>query len=121
MRKEGFRIAWVCDPMHGNTHVTRAGRKTRVFESIVRELRSLWQIHEAEGSVAAGVHIELTGEDVTECVGGSGNLADSDLGRNYQTHCDPRLNCEQAVELAFEIADILAPKEGSQNDMVPGS
>ncbi|MBU1109299.1 MAG: 3-deoxy-7-phosphoheptulonate synthase [Candidatus Riflebacteria bacterium] len=108
-KKEGFKVAWCCDPMHGNTYTNKNGLKTRVFEDILNEVRAFWSIHKAEGSIAGGVHLELTGESVTECTGGSSQILDMDLGKNYQSKCDPRLNAEQAVELAFELADIIKP------------
>lgn len=109
MKREGFKIVWVCDPMHGNTYVNRQGRKTRRYQDILREIVQFWKIHEAEGTSPGGVHLELTGEDVTECTGGTKRLHDRDLKINYQTNCDPRLNAEQAVEIAFELATIINP------------
>jgi len=93
--------------MHGNTYVNNHFKKTRKFDDILTEVRKFFHIHHAEGSIAGGVHLELTGEDVSECIGGSRQISDSDLDLNYLTNCDPRLNAEQAVELAFEIADLL--------------
>ena len=110
VQQAGFRVAWICDPMHGNTYVNARGQKLREFDVVLREIRRFWDIHRAEGTVAAGVHLELTGDNVTECLGGSRGLADRDLNLNYQTTCDPRLNAEQAVELAFEIAQIIRPQ-----------
>ena len=95
--------------MHGNTHKNELSQKTRKFEDILKEIREFWQIHQAEGTIPCGVHLELTGDNVTECTGGSRRLLDKDLKLNYQTNCDPRLNAEQAVELAFELADIINP------------
>jgi len=109
MKKEGFNIVWVCDPMHGNTFTNRRSQKTRKYKDILKEIVNFWQIHRAEGTIAGGVHLELTGDNVTECTGGSRRLQDRDLQLNYQTNCDPRLNAEQAVELAFELAAILNP------------
>lgn len=109
MKKEGFSVLWVCDPMHGNTYKNGL-RKTRKFETILEEIRHFFQIHWAEGTVAGGVHLELTGDNVTECIGGSGQILDKDLHLNYQTTCDPRLNADQSVELAFELSDILKPR-----------
>lgn len=109
MKKEGFKIVWVCDPMHGNTYINRQGRKTRKYQDILKEIVHFWQIHQAEGTIAGGVHLELTGDNVTECIGGSRQLSEKDLLENYLTNCDPRLNAEQAVELAFELAAILHP------------
>lgn len=107
MIREGFKIIWSCDPMHGNTYTNGLSRKTRKYEDILNEIRSFWEIHQAEGSNAGGVHLELTGDNVTECIGGNRHLLDQDLQLNYQTNCDPRLNAEQAVELAFDLAEIL--------------
>ncbi len=110
-KSEGLEILWVCDPMHGNTYQGSQSRKTRRYEDILGEFRAFWDIHQSLGSVAGGVHLELTGEDVTECTGGSSQLSEKDLFRNYQTNCDPRLNAEQAVELAFEIAETVKDKQ----------
>jgi 3-deoxy-7-phosphoheptulonate synthase len=109
MKGEGFNIVWICDAMHGNTYTDGFSRKTRRFDDILSEIRLFFKLHESEQTVPGGVHLELTGEKVTECVGGRKQLLEDDLGQNYQTFCDPRLNVEQAVELAFEIADILTP------------
>jgi len=105
--REGFKIVWSCDPMHGNTYQNSLGRKTRNFDDILNEINAFYRISSAEGSNAGGVHLELTGENVTECTGGSRQLLDRDLSLNYQTNCDPRLNAEQSVELAFELAELL--------------
>ena len=107
MKKEGYKIVWICDPMHGNTYTNGCAQKTRKYEDIIKEITNFWQIHQAEGTVAGGVHLELTGDNVTECIGGNRHLIDKDLQLNYQTNCDPRLNAEQSVELAFELATIL--------------
>jgi 3-deoxy-7-phosphoheptulonate synthase len=109
MKKEGFKIVWICDPMHGNTYTNGCTQKTRKYEDIIKEIKNFWQIHQAEGTIAGGVHLELTGDNVTECIGGNRHLVDKDLQLNYQTNCDPRLNAEQSVELAFELAEILNP------------
>jgi 3-deoxy-7-phosphoheptulonate synthase len=105
----GFKVAWICDPMHGNTYKNANGHKTRKFDDIVKEINNFVEIHKSEGTIAGGVHLELTGENVTECVGGTRHLSDKDLCLNYQTTCDPRLNAEQAVELAFELAEMINP------------
>jgi 3-deoxy-7-phosphoheptulonate synthase len=113
IHREGIPVLWVCDPMHGNTISTSSGRKTRRFGDIVEELRQSFAIHRSLGSHLGGVHLELTGEDVTECVGGSGGLTEDDLATAYQTQLDPRLNYEQAMEIAFEIAHQLGhPADG---------
>lgn len=107
VQDEGATVAWVCDPMHGNTITTASGRKTRRFTDVLNELSETFAVHAENGSTLAGVHFELTGEDVTECIGGAVNLEESDLLINYQTYCDPRLNYEQSVEMAFRISELL--------------
>jgi len=104
VRATGIPVLWVCDPMHGNTESTQSGVKTRRFENIVAELEHAFRIHRELGSYLGGVHFELTGEDVTECTGGARGLADRDLARDYRSQVDPRLNYEQALELAMRIA-----------------
>ncbi len=104
VRGTGSPVLWVCDPMHGNTETTSGGVKTRRFDNILREVETAFRIHEEEGSTLGGVHIELTGEDVTECMGGARGLAEADLARAYRSQVDPRLNAEQALELAMLIA-----------------
>jgi 3-deoxy-7-phosphoheptulonate synthase len=103
-RAEGGRVAWICDAMHGNTRTTARGVKTRHFEDIYSEVEQAFEIHRRMGSPIGGVHIELTGENVTECVGGARGTAEEDLTRCYESQVDPRLNYEQALELAFLIA-----------------
>jgi 3-deoxy-7-phosphoheptulonate synthase len=104
VRETGHTVLWVCDPMHGNTETAAGGHKTRRLGNIHRELELAFQIHEAQGSQLGGVHLEMTGEDVTECTGGARGLSDADLDRAYRTQVDPRLNFEQALELALMIA-----------------
>jgi 3-deoxy-7-phosphoheptulonate synthase len=104
VRNSGRQVLWVCDPMHGNTETTPQGVKTRRFENILSEVESAFRIHEEAGAILGGVHFELTGDDVTECTGGARGLSDGDLARAYRTSVDPRLNCEQALELAMLIA-----------------
>jgi 3-deoxy-7-phosphoheptulonate synthase len=104
VRETGQTVLWVCDPMHGNTESTVGGYKTRRLENIMRELELAFDVHEANGSRLGGVHLEMTGEDVTECTGGARGLSDADLARAYKTQVDPRLNYEQALELAMMIA-----------------
>lgn len=104
VKASGHRPVWQCDPMHGNTRSTPSGQKTRQFSSILNEVAQALQIHKDEGGELGGVHLELTGEAVTECVGGSEGLRDEDLGLNYTSYCDPRLNEKQALELAFLVA-----------------
>jgi 3-deoxy-7-phosphoheptulonate synthase len=112
-------VLWVCDPMHGNTVNAIGGRKTRRFDDIVDELRLSFAIHRAMGSSLGGAHLELTGENVTECTGGSRGITDSDLESAYQTHVDPRLNYEQALEIAFEIAGKLTEYRASDTSSLP--
>ncbi len=107
VQREGRRVAWICDPMHGNTISTAAKVKTRSFDAILSEVRQFFDAHAAEGSWAGGVHVEMTGRDVTECVGGAHRLTEADLGGRYETFCDPRLNAEQSLELAFLVAEEL--------------
>lgn len=102
--KVGVPVTWMCDPMHGNTVSTQRGVKTRSFDAILHELRSAFDVHERIGVPLGGVHFELTGEPVTECLGGTAGPTEQDLGKNYKTSCDPRLNNEQALEMAFLIA-----------------
>ena len=106
INKEGREIVWSCDPMHGNTIKANNGYKTRVFDSVLSEVKSFFEIHKACGSYAGGVHLEMTGADVTECVGGSQAITEEGLVCNYNTQCDPRLNATQAIEMAFLIADM---------------
>jgi 3-deoxy-7-phosphoheptulonate synthase len=104
VRASGKTVVWCCDPMHGNTERTAQGRKTRRFDAILAEIEAAFEIHAALGSRLGGVHFELTGEDVTECVGGARGLAETDLGRAYRSFVDPRLNYEQALEMAMLLA-----------------
>jgi 3-deoxy-7-phosphoheptulonate synthase len=101
-------VLWICDPMHGNTETAQGGLKTRRFENIVSELESAFRIHREQGTLLGGVHFELTGDDVTECTGGARGLTDADLARAYKSTVDPRLNYEQALELAMRIAGLYA-------------
>jgi 3-deoxy-7-phosphoheptulonate synthase len=107
VKREGRRVLWLCDPMHGNTVATAARLKTRSFDAILSEVRGFFDAHAAEGTGAGGVHVEMTGRDVTECVGGAHRLSEADLARSYETFCDPRLNAEQSLELAFLVAEEL--------------
>jgi len=104
--RAGRNVVWLCDPMHGNT-TTVGGYKTRPFDAIMSEVRGFFDVHEAEGTFAGGVHVEMTGSNVTECLGGAHRLSEADLAANYATSCDPRLNAEQSLELAFLIAEEL--------------
>ena len=111
-RASGRTVLWCCDPMHGNTRVTADGYKTRHFEEILGELDQAFDIHAACGRDLGGVHIELTGDDVTECVGGARGLGEADLKRAYQSFLDPRLNYEQALEMALFVARKMARLNG---------
>tara|TARA_Y100000588_G_scaffold385605_1_gene479308 strand:- start:3304 stop:4644 length:1341 start_codon:yes stop_codon:yes gene_type:complete len=107
VQKEGKKVVWSCDPMHGNTVTSSNGYKTRPFDKILMEVRKFFQIHSGESTYAGGVHFEMTGQDVTECLGGAQAINEVSLGDRYHTHCDPRLNASQSLELAFLIADML--------------
>ena len=111
INKLGLNLTWICDPMHGNTSTSKSGYKTRATENIFKEIQSFFEIHKSEGSVAGGVPLELTGLDVTECVGGPDDIKDENLGDRYHTFCDPRLNVNQSLELSFLLADLLSNGE----------
>ncbi|HVK26450.1 MAG TPA: 3-deoxy-7-phosphoheptulonate synthase class II [Actinokineospora sp.] len=103
----GHKVIWQCDPMHGNTHESSTGYKTRHFDRIVDEVQGFFEVHRRLGTHPGGIHIELTGEDVTECLGGAQEISDDDLAGRYETACDPRLNTQQSLELAFLVAEML--------------
>jgi 3-deoxy-7-phosphoheptulonate synthase len=103
----GHLVIWQCDPMHGNTEETADGVKTRHLDRIIDEVDGFFDVHSALGTHPGGLHVELTGDDVTECIGGTAELTAADLGRRYETACDPRLNIEQSLELAFRVAERL--------------
>jgi len=105
IKKEGANVIWSCDPMHGNTIKSATGYKTRPFNNVLKEVKNVFAVHQREGSYAGGLHIEMTGQNVTECTGGAQKISDKDLSSRYHTHCDPRLNANQALELAFLISD----------------
>ena len=107
VKREGRAVVWLCDPMHGNTTTTNSGIKTRSFDAILSEVRRFFDAHAAEGSWAGGVHVEMTGREVTECIGGAHGLTHLNLTERYETFCDPRLNAEQSLELAFLVAEEL--------------
>ena len=107
VKENGKKVLWICDPMHGNTYKSPSGFKTRHFDTILEELEHFFAIHRAEGTVPGGVHFELTGDNVTECLGGAREITDTDLESKYETACDPRLNNEQSLELAFLVTDLL--------------
>ena len=107
MRDAGHPVVWACDPMHGNTFTSDTGRKTRDFDDVLAEIAGFFAAHRAEGTWPGGVHIELTGDDVTECLGGGDVLGHADLDDRYETMCDPRLNGRQSIDLAFQVAELL--------------
>ena len=105
--KSGAKVLWVCDPMHGNTYEAPSGYKTRNFDDVMDEVKGFFEVHKSLGTHPGGIHIELTGDDVTECVGGGEKISESDLASRYETACDPRLNHSQSLELAFLVAEML--------------
>ncbi|MDF2994530.1 MAG: phospho-2-dehydro-3-deoxyheptonate aldolase [Xanthobacteraceae bacterium] len=107
VKREGRTVVWSSDPMHGNTIKAASGYKTRPFDQILREVKEFFAVHQAEGTYAGGVHLEMTGKNVTECTGGARAISDADLKDRYHTYCDPRLNAEQAIEMAFLVAELL--------------
>ncbi|WP_018693282.1 class II 3-deoxy-7-phosphoheptulonate synthase [Algicola sagamiensis] len=115
VQQEGRQVVWSSDPMHGNTVKAGNGLKTRNFDSILKEIRQFFAVHQAEGSYAGGIHLEMTGQHVTECTGGAYGLSESDLAQCYQTQCDPRLNANQVLEMAFILADALKSARNGQN------
>ena len=110
LKDAGLSVVWTCDPMHGNTFTTKGDIKTRRFDDILAEVRSFFNIHQSLGTWAGGLHIELTGDDVTECLGGGMGLSEKDLGLNYTSMCDPRLNASQSLDLAFHVAEYLSQR-----------
>ena len=100
----GAEVVWACDPMHGNTVETASGQKTRHFDDVLDEVAGFFEVHRALGTHPGGIHIEFTGDDVTECIGGGQHIAESDLSQRYETACDPRLNRSQSLDLAFRVA-----------------
>ncbi|WP_113910761.1 class II 3-deoxy-7-phosphoheptulonate synthase [Roseovarius dicentrarchi] len=108
VQAEGANVLWVCDPMHGNTIKSESGYKTRPFDAVLREVREFFAVHKAEGTIPGGVHFEMTGQDVTECIGGVQAVTDENLSDRYHTACDPRLNASQSLELAFLVAEELS-------------
>jgi 3-deoxy-7-phosphoheptulonate synthase len=107
VKREGKAVVWSCDPMHGNTITSASGYKTRPFDQILQEVKTFFAVHAAEGTHAGGVHLEMTGQNVTECTGGARAITDAELNDRYHTVCDPRLNAEQSIDLAFLLADLL--------------
>ncbi|MEM9355517.1 MAG: 3-deoxy-7-phosphoheptulonate synthase class II [Pseudomonadota bacterium] len=119
VEKEGRWVVWSCDPMHGNTLTSNNGYKTRPFDRILSEVNSFFDVHRAEGTHAGGIHVEMTGKNVTECTGGARALTEADLEDRYHTHCDPRLNADQALELAFLVAERLKEDRSSRIHPLP--
>ncbi|HVY01113.1 MAG TPA: 3-deoxy-7-phosphoheptulonate synthase class II [Pseudorhodoplanes sp.] len=114
VKREDRRVVWSCDPMHGNTITSATGYKTRPFDRILNEVRDFFAVHAAEGTYAGGVHLEMTGKDVTECTGGARAITDADLNDRYHTFCDPRLNAEQSIDLAFLLAELLKKERAAK-------
>jgi 3-deoxy-7-phosphoheptulonate synthase len=114
VKREGHPVVWSCDPMHGNVIKSESGFKTRPFDRILTEVRGFFAVHRAEGTHAGGIHVEMTGQDVTECTGGAVAITDEALADRYHTHCDPRLNAAQSIELAFLMADMLNLEAGER-------
>ena len=119
VQREGRTVVWSCDPMHGNTITSNSGYKTRPFDLILKEVKSFFAVHAAEGTHAGGVHLEMTGQHVTECTGGAHAITDEGLNARYHTLCDPRLNAEQAIELAFLMADLLKAERAGKAKPLP--
>jgi 3-deoxy-7-phosphoheptulonate synthase len=108
VRDSGHPVVWACDPMHGNTFTAPSGQKTRHLDAVMQEIEGFFSAHRGEGTWPGGVHVELTGDNVTECLGGGHEILDEHLGERYETMCDPRLNSRQSLDLAFRIAELLA-------------
>jgi 3-deoxy-7-phosphoheptulonate synthase len=119
VKREGRNVVWSCDPMHGNTVKAGSGYKTRPFDLILSEIGAFFDIHRAEGTHAGGIHLEMTGKNVTECTGGARAISDAELQDRYHTHCDPRLNAEQALEAAFLVAELLKKEKLARGRTVP--
>ena len=107
VKREGRKVVWACDPMHGNTISAESGYKTRPFDRILSEVQDFFAVHRAEGTHPGGIHVEMTGDNVTECTGGAVAISDAELSNRYHTHCDPRLNADQSLELAFLVAELM--------------
>jgi 3-deoxy-7-phosphoheptulonate synthase len=119
VKREGRNVVWSCDPMHGNTITSVTGYKTRPFDQILKEVRTFFQVHAAEGTIAGGVHLEMTGQNVTECTGGARAISEEDLTDRYHTVCDPRLNAEQSLDLAFLLADLMKSERQGKEKPLP--
>jgi 3-deoxy-7-phosphoheptulonate synthase len=116
----GLKVVWSCDPMHGNT-ITANGYKTRPFQRVLAEVEKFFEVHKAEGTHPGGIHIEMTGKNVTECTGGARAISAEELSDRYHTHCDPRLNADQAVELAFMVSELLQSDRAQQRERIAAS
>jgi len=121
VKREGKAVVWSCDPMHGNTVTSANGYKTRPFDAILQEVRTFFAVHAAEGTYAGGVHLEMTGQNVTECTGGARAITEADLNDRYHTVCDPRLNAEQSIDLAFLLADLLKRARAARTKPLPAA
>jgi len=121
VKREGCNVVWSCDPMHGNTITSTTGYKTRPFERILKEVRAFFEICGQEGIYPGGVHLEFTGQNVTECTGGARAISDEDLNDRYHTVCDPRLNAEQSLDLAFLLADLLKSQREQKEKPLPAA
>ena len=119
VKREGRQVVWSCDPMHGNTITSVSGYKTRPFDRVLSEVKEFFAVHAAEGTYAGGVHLEMTGQNVTECTGGARAISDADLNDRYHTFCDPRLNAEQSIDMAFLVAELLKKERESNAKPVP--
>jgi 3-deoxy-7-phosphoheptulonate synthase len=121
IKREGRAVVWSCDPMHGNTITSNTGYKTRPFDRILSEVKTFFSVHAAEGTRAGGVHLEMTGQDVTECIGGARAITHEDLSDRYHTVCDPRLNAEQSIDMAFLIAELLKQERAGKAAPMPAA
>ncbi|MFZ5692524.1 MAG: class II 3-deoxy-7-phosphoheptulonate synthase [Pseudomonadota bacterium] len=119
VKREGKQVVWSCDPMHGNTITSVSGYKTRPFDRILNEVKEFFAVHAAEGTYAGGVHLEMTGQNVTECTGGARAISDADLNDRYHTFCDPRLNAEQSIDMAFLVAELLKKERAAHAKPMP--
>ena len=116
VEREGRKVVWACDPMHGNTITSDSGYKTRPFDRILSEVEDFFAVHRAEGTHPGGIHVEMTGDNVTECTGGATEISDADLSDRYHTHCDPRLNADQSLELAFLVAELMKKERAAKSN-----
>jgi 3-deoxy-7-phosphoheptulonate synthase len=121
VKREKRKVVWSCDPMHGNTITSVSGYKTRPFDRILHEVKTFFSVHAAEGTYAGGVHLEMTGKDVTECTGGARAITDEDLNDRYHTFCDPRLNAEQSIDIAFLLAELLKKERAAKSEPLPAA